>query len=85
MKYNKKLNSMCAQYKTLIEANGALTNYQRKTLLNEILEEDFNYSQKQQLILGEKEGIEFWLYAKPEFTYLQMEEMRTQLKENLNT
>lgn len=57
-----------------------MTNHQRKELLNKLLKRNFSILQKEQLILGEKEGIDFWEYANPEISFMQMEEMRNSMK-----
>lgn len=61
-----------------------MTNHQKEKLLNEILEGNFSLLQKQQIIIGAKEGIDFWKYADPEISYLQMEEIRNSMKNNVN-
>lgn len=82
MKYNLQKSNEKSSIKT-IQSKIKLTNYQREKLLAEIIKGDFNFSQRQQIILGAKEGIDFWLYAKPEISCLQMEEVRMKLKNEI--
>lgn len=70
----------CKQYLQLLEQNGKLTNHQRKKFLDEILKHDFTCVQKQQLILGEKEDVDFWTYADTKLSCLAMERKRCELR-----
>lgn len=78
MRFDK--NNPVQKYYQILEQEGRLTNAQREDFLKQILQQGFTYTQKQQLILGEKEGVDFWVYADPEYTCITMERLRKQLK-----
>ena len=61
-----------------------MTIHQRKKLLEDILKGPYNLSQREQLILGNLDGVNFWEYADPDISFLQMEEMRKEMRAKLS-
>ena len=60
-----------------------MTMHQRKKFLDEILEGPYSLLQKEQLILGNLEGVDFWKYADPNISYLRMEELRKEMRQKI--
>lgn len=56
-----------------------MTVHQRKKLLDQILKGPYSLSQKEQLVLGNAEDIDFWEYADPNISSLEMEERRKEM------